>query len=300
MKFGSHNSANADNKEEMTMLARKLSVACSQASRGSHASNMWTWWRSRSTHTATVGKGPNSVGKKILVSSAGSEHAAPRTGPATNSVCLTSAFLTGSLDMQNLEYALPSLRSSSPSRCPPPPVTVPVPMTLIVPQKAEITAPAASEGSSVTIGEPAPPARAPMRCTNRLIRIRKRKMKVHHRKKRFKKNKASFRKMWAKREATAEVAFRVEQMGKVKVAERFDAQKYVDDSLAELHRELIPGTIDGKRRPQWLIKQMMEERDVARERQRRMRTDLITQEPLVREGETVEEFVKRMDAARRK
>ena len=264
---------------------------------------MWTWWRSRSTHAATVGNGPNSVGRnrKLLVSSAGSEHAAaPRTGPATNSVCLTSAFLTGSLDMQNLEYALPSLRSSSPSRCPPPPVTVPVPMTLIVPQKAEITAPAASEGSSVSIGEPAPPARAPMRCTNRLIRIRKRKMKVHHRKKRFKKNKASFRKMWAKREATAEVAFRVEQMGKVKVAERFDAQKYVDDSLAELHRELIPGTIDGKRRPQWLIKQMLEERDVARERQRRMRTDLITQEPLVREGETVEEFVKRMDAARRK
>ena len=236
----------------------------------------------------------------MLVSSAEGEHAALRNGSQTNSICLTSAFLNGSLNMQKLEYALPSLTSAH-SRCPPPSVTVPVTTTLIVPQKAEIAEPAAAGGRAVAIEDPAPPAAStPVRCTNRLIRIRKRKMKVHHRKKRMKKHRASFKRMWLKRAANAEVAFRVEMMGKVKVAQKFDAKRYVDESLEELHRELVPSTIDGKRKPQWLIKQIIEERDVKRERRRRMETDLITQEPLVREGESVEDFVKRMDAARRK
>ena len=236
----------------------------------------------------------------MLVSSADGEHAALRNRSQTNSVCLTSAFLNGNLNVQNLEYALPSLTSTR-RRCPPPSVTVPVATTLIVPQKAEITEPAGAGGRAVAIEEPAPPAAStPVRCTNRLIRIRKRKMKVHHRKKRMKKHQASFKRMWLKRAANTEVAFRVEMMGKVKVAQKFDAKRYVDESLEELHRELVPSTIDGKRKPQWLIKQIIEERDVKWERRRRMKTDLITQEPLVREGESVEDFVKRMDAARRK
>lgn len=111
---------------------------------------------------------------------------------------------------------------------------------------------------------------------------------------------ASFKRMWLKRSANKEVAFRVEMMGKVKVAQKFDPQKYLRDSLEEYRRELVPCTIEGKRRPQWLIKQLIEEGAVQKEREKRMKTDLITQEPLVREGESVEDFVSRMDAARRK
>ena len=292
--------AETDNGKMMMLACLKLSSAFAPASRSSRASATRMWW-SRSSHTATTAaKSPNSLRGKILASSADSEHAALRSNRSqTNSVCLTSAFLNGSLDLQNLEYALPSLKSGG-RRCPPPSVTVPVATTLIVPQRAEITEPAGGE-RAVTIEEPAPPAAStPMRCTNRLIRIRKRKMKVHHRKKRMRKHMASFRRMWLKRAANAEVAFRVEMMGKVKIAQKFDPKKYVDESLGELHRELVPKTIDGKRRPQWLIKQIGEERDVMRERERRLKTDLITQEPLVRDGESVEDFVKRMEAARRK
>lgn len=280
------------------ILAHKLSNAFASATRSSCASTVWMW--SRSSHTATVAKRPNSASRKILASSADSEYAALSSGSQTltNSVCLTSAFLNGSLDLQNLEYALPSLKSPG-RRCPPPSITVPVAVTLIVPQKAEIMEPAGER--AVTIEEPAlPAASTPVRCTNRLIRIRKRKMKVHHRKKRMKKHMASFKRMWLKRQANTEVAFRVEMMGKVKLAQKFDATKYVDESLDEFRRVLVPCTIDGKRRPQWLIKQIIEERDVKRERENRMKTDLITQEPLVREGESVEDFVKRMDAPRRK
>ena len=285
----------------MMLLAYKLSRACAPASRSNRASVVRMCLRSWSTHTpTTVANSPNSPSRKILSSSADSEqHAVPRNSPLTNTVSLTSAYLSGSLDMQNLEYALPSLRSTR-RRCPPPPVTVPVATTLIAPQRAEIAEPTAP-AAVAKIEEPtAPAASTPVRCNNRLIRIRKRKMKVHHRKKRLRKNLASFRRTWLKRAATAEVAFRVEMMGKVKVAQKFDPLKYVDDSLEELHRELIPKTIEGKRRPQWLIKQLMEEKDAKKERVRRMKTDLITQEPLVREGESVEDFVKRMDAARRK
>ena len=280
------------------MLALNFPSKCASVSRAMAVGVRW----SRSSHTATTSENPAaSLSRKILASCADGEQVAfLRSGPAitTNSVCLTSAFLAGGLNLQDLEYALPSLNSAG-RRCPPPTTTVPVPTTLIVPQKSEIVEPAV--GTAVAIEEPAMPAASnPLRCNNRLIRMRKRKMKVHHRKKRLRKNMASFKRMWLKRSANAEVAFRVEMMGKVKVAQKFDPQKYLDDSLEGYRRELVPCTIEGKRRPQWLIKQLIEEGAVQKERAKRMKTDLITQEPLIREGESVEDFVSRMDAARRK
>jgi hypothetical protein len=124
-------------------------------------------------------------------------------------------------------------------------------------------------------------------------------MKVHHRKKRLRKNYARFRKTWQNRAAASEVAFRVEQLGKVKLAQKFDPKKYMDESLGELHQELTPGTFKGKRLPAWLIKELVKKEVVEEERVKRMKVDLITKEPLVKDRETVEEFVQRMEESRR-
>ena len=89
---------------------------------------------------------------------------------------------------------------------------------------------------------------------HRRLIIRKRKMKVHRRKRRWKRNWVMYRKGYLDREKKRETAFRQRMIAKVNEANTFDAKKYIDDYLEDAKYELVPKTYEGKRLPQWLIK----------------------------------------------
>ena len=89
---------------------------------------------------------------------------------------------------------------------------------------------------------------------HRRLIIRKRKMKIHRRKRRWKRNWVMYRKGYLDREKKRETAFRQRMIAKVNEANTFDAKKYVEDYLEDAKYELVPKTYEGKRLPQWLIK----------------------------------------------
>ena len=66
-----------------------------------------------------------------------------------------------------------------------------------------------------------------------------------------------YRKGYLQREKQREIEFRQKMIVKVNEANKFDANKYVNDYLEDANYELIPKTYEGKRLPQWLIKVTM-------------------------------------------
>ena len=84
-------------------------------------------------------------------------------------------------------------------------------------------------------------------------------------------------------------------MDRVRAAKQFDAEAYMGAYLAGLHEKKIPQTFKGKRHPTWLVEELMEKEKLDERRKREEGLDMLTREPLVRVGETVEEFVKRME-----
>ena len=85
---------------------------------------------------------------------------------------------------------------------------------------------------------------------HRRLRIRKKKMKVHRRKRRWKKYWVLWRKKYAMREKKREIEFRQKMIAKVNEAKKFDPEKYVDEYLEDMKYELIPKTYKGRRLPQ--------------------------------------------------
>lgn len=135
---------------------------------------------------------------------------------------------------------------------------------------------------------------------HRRLRIRKKKMKVHRRKRRWKKYWVLWRKKYAMREKKREIEFRQKMIAKVNEAKKFEPQKYVDDYLEDMNYELIPKTYKGKRLPQWLIKQLLEEDEKKIQRENMNNSNLLTGDPLIRKGETVAQFVDRISESGRK
>jgi hypothetical protein len=218
-------------------------------------------------------------------------------------VRLTAAFLSG----VPLLMELPAAASAPAAHCPAAASRV----SLVVPEP---------DGAKV-VEDPLRPSSAPMvdpatsvkKHAHRMIRIRKRKMKVgrrpdssramftllassqvHQRRKRKRKFFARFRRVEVQKTKRKECAFRVTLMEKVSVAKKFDAQKYVADYLDDLHKPLIPRTFKGKNLPEFLIKELMEKEELEKQRVAAEKQDIITKEPLVLPGETVEQFVHRV------
>jgi len=128
---------------------------------------------------------------------------------------------------------------------------------------------------------------------SRMLKIRKKKMKVHRRKRLWKRMWATWKKKFFHREKNREIAFRHKLMDKVRAAEKFNPEAYVDDYLEDFKFELTPKTYQRKSKPQWLIKQLLERDEQVARRKHLNNTNILTNEPLIRKGETVEEFVKR-------
>lgn len=103
----------------------------------------------------------------------------------------------------------------------------------------------------------------------------------------------SWRKWFAAKVKKSEVEFRQQMIAKVNEANKFDPNKYVDDYLEDMKYELIPKTYKGRRLPQWLIKEILEEDEKKAERIRLNHTNLLTGEPLIHPNESVQSFIQR-------
>ena len=210
-----------------------------------------------------------------------------------NTVHLTASYLSG-MPMAQMEISLPSVLPKE-IHCPTSEGRakreLEVPSTAL---KVEIADPRAvqTEISDPTSAERNAPKLAKLGVV--LLRIRKRKMKVHKRRKHRKKHFAAGRKYKFNKEKKKETVFRVSLMDKISRAKEFDARAYVDDYLEEVYRPLTPVTFKGARHPDWFIKELILNEKLEKERRELMKTNLMTGEPLVKPGETVEQFVERM------
>lgn len=118
-------------------------------------------------------------------------------------------------------------------------------------------------------------------------------MKVHKRKRLWKRMWALWRKKFVSREKQREMEFRSRLIHKVNEAKKFDAVKYVQEYIEDYHHELTPKTFKGRRHPKFFIKELMEQEKADMDRQHKDNTNLMTGQELIKNGETVEEFVKR-------
>ena len=147
----------------------------------------------------------------------------------------------------------------------------------------------------VEISDPAPTSvgHAPKHAI-RMVVIRRRKMRVHQRRKRRKKFYVRTRNIRLGKERARETKFRLTLIERIKLAKKFEAKEYVKEYLKDLNEVLIPQTFHGKRRPQFLIKELMEKERLEKLQVEADKQDIITKEPLVLPGETVQEYIKRL------
>ncbi len=129
----------------------------------------------------------------------------------------------------------------------------------------------------------------------RLLILRKFKMKKHRRKRREKRQAARIKKQLFAKAKSEETAFRASLMHRIRLAKQFDPEAYRAEYLADVEAKMVPQTYEGRRHPTWLVEQLTEEEQLRKRRRREEQLDLITREPLVKEGETVEEFIKRIE-----
>lgn len=100
----------------------------------------------------------------------------------------------------------------------------------------------------------------------RMIVIRRKKMKKHKLKKLRKRMKYHWAKLKQRREIKKEKAFQAELVAQVKEAEKFSAEAYVAEKLQKVNDNPLPRFYKGKRLPQFLIKQLLEEDQLKREK----------------------------------
>jgi len=127
----------------------------------------------------------------------------------------------------------------------------------------------------------------------RMIVLRRRKMKKHQLKKLWQRMYLKFRTNREAREKKKEYEFRGRLAGKVSDARKFSAEKYVEDYLNDYHTPLMPKTYEGKRLPEWLIKELIEEDKEHEKEKALMGKDYTKQELIVKKDETVKEFIAR-------
>ncbi|XP_014256196.1 uncharacterized protein LOC106670407 [Cimex lectularius] len=94
----------------------------------------------------------------------------------------------------------------------------------------------------------------------RMIVIRRRKMRRHKLKKLRKKMHFTWAKVRQKREMKKEKEFQAEIMCKINEAENFNATAYVQEKIDKANEVLIPKLWKGKRLPEFVIKDLLEEK----------------------------------------
>lgn len=140
------------------------------------------------------------------------------------------------------------------------------------------------------------PTSRTVKYAHRMLRIRKRKIKVHHRKKRQRDRAATYRRRRYNRKRNWEIGIRSEMGTKIQAAKRFNAEEYIESYLEDMRKPLIPLTYKGRRKYVWEVKTLMQKDELNKIVKENEELDIITKEPLVLPGETVEQYVKRIDS----
>ena len=209
---------------------------------------------------------------------------------------LTASFLAG-VPLAQLEIRLPTVLERTSVDCP---TSETSHKTLVVPEAREKVIEAPTSTEDKVIEAPTTQNGNVVKYAHRMLRIRKRKMKVHRRRRRRIRDKARIQKTMAKRMRKKEIVFRTDLLNRIKAAKKFNAETYVEDKLGVYATELTPLTYKGKRLPQWLIKELVIKDRLTKTDEEMRKLDLDTGEPLVREGETVEQFKERIAKRYRK
>jgi len=127
----------------------------------------------------------------------------------------------------------------------------------------------------------------------RMVILRRKKMRKHRRKRLLDRMYLKFRANKLAATKRKELEFRGRLSDKVTEARKFSVEEYVSNYLQDFHTPLIPGTYKGKRLPQWLIMELMEE-DKLKEKERNLEGKMYTtKEDIVKSGETVDQFIQR-------
>ncbi|XP_014471906.1 PREDICTED: uncharacterized protein LOC106742997 [Dinoponera quadriceps] len=99
----------------------------------------------------------------------------------------------------------------------------------------------------------------------RMIVIRRKKMKKHKRRKLRKKMKFVWARMRQRRNVEKIKRFNNEMIAKIKMAQAFDAKKYVQGRLDILNKERIPRTFRGEILPLEMIKKLRDEKQAKKD-----------------------------------
>lgn len=184
---------------------------------------------------------------------------------------------------------LPSLdgERTKPAVESPPPPNVVTWITTPLQRQAEISDPV--ERSPIQ----APTPVGPTKYAHRLLRLKKKKMKTHRRKKLWKRMWTVWKKKFYGRERKREIEFRTRLIEAVREAEKFNAEQYVSTYLKDFKYEFIPKTYKGMKKHPDTIAELFEKDKQYAIRYKLNRTNLKTGESLIKPGETVEDFVKR-------
>jgi len=127
----------------------------------------------------------------------------------------------------------------------------------------------------------------------RMIVLRRKKMKKHQLKKLWQRMYLKFRTNRQAREKKKEYEFRGKLSGKVADARKFSAEKYVEDYLNDYHTPLLPKTYKGKRLPEWLIKELLEQDKQNAKEEALLGKEYTTEKEIVKPNESVKEFIAR-------
>jgi len=184
---------------------------------------------------------------------------------------------------------LPSLDvdRTKPAMESPPPANIVTWITTPLPRQVEISDPV--ERAPIQVPTPV----GPTKHAHRLLRVKKKKMKVHRRKRLWKRMWTVWKKKFYTRERKREIEFRTRMIEAVREAEKFDAEQYVSSYIKDYHYEFIPKTYKGSRKPPSVVVELYEKDKQDAIRYKLDRTNLKTGETLIMPGETVDDFIKR-------
>jgi len=107
---------------------------------------------------------------------------------------------------------------------------------------------------------------------HRMIKIRRKKMKKHQRRKWLKRFKFVIRKRRQRKNIWKEKLFQAELQEMIMKAEQFDPKKYVAERLEVLTRERIPNKWRGEILPEEMVRQFMKEKEERKAHKRRLMT----------------------------
>uniref|UniRef100_A0A1B6L6M7 Ribosomal protein mS38 C-terminal domain-containing protein n=1 Tax=Graphocephala atropunctata TaxID=36148 RepID=A0A1B6L6M7_9HEMI len=150
----------------------------------------------------------------------------------------------------------PPILDPAKARIPPP---QPLPQNIELPQiKGNVTY--EDQIPTVSMEEPSS-VNVPEKQAARLIVIRKKKMKKHKLRKLRKKMKFEWAKVRQKRELKKEKMFQARLLEQIRLAQSFDPAQFAAEKLAKAKEVELPQVWYGVRYPDFIIKQLLEERE---------------------------------------